>query len=90
MNNWNRFLFDGLEITPEIREDQMLVLMEDGIEFDLELTFNWLRSIGLDMNVKHRGLAVTAPPPQSFEALIDVPGIRVLKPIVNRLTKDDI
>ena len=41
------------------------------------------------MNVKHRGLAVTAPS-QSFEALIDVPGIRVLKPFVNRLTKDDI
>ena len=89
MNNWNRFFFDGLEITPEIREDRMLVLMEDGIKFYLELTFNWLRSIGLDMNVKHRGLAITGPF-QSFEALIDVPGIRVLKPLVNRLTKDDI
>lgn len=41
------------------------------------------------MNVKHRGLAITGPF-QSFEALIDVPGIRVLKPLVNRLTKDDI
>ena len=48
-------MFDGLEITPEIREDQMFVLMEDGIKFQSELTFNWLRSIGLDMNVKHRG-----------------------------------
>ena len=82
-------MFDGLEITPEIREDQMLVLMEDGIKFQSELTFNWLRYIGLDMNVKRRGLAVAAPF-QSFEALIDVPGIRVLKPLVNRLTKDDI
>jgi hypothetical protein len=89
MNNWNRLLFNGLEITPEIREDQMLVLMEDGIKFQSELTFNWLRSIALDMNVKCRGLAVAAPF-QSFEALIDAPGIRVLKSPVNRSTKDDI
>ena len=82
-------MFDGLEITPEIREDQMLVLMEDGIKFQSELTFNWLRSIALDMNVKRRGLAVAASF-QSFEALIDVPGIRVLESPVNRLTKDDI
>lgn len=89
MNNWNRNLFDGLETTPDIKKDQMLVLIEEGGELNSGLDFNWLRSVGLDMNVKCRGLAVTNPF-QSIEGLIDIPGVRALNPLFNRLTKNDI
>ena len=89
MSNWNRNLFDGLKTTTDIKKDQMLVLIEEGGELNSGLDFNWLRSVGLDMNVKCRGLAVTNPF-QAIEGLIDIPRVRVLKPLFNRLTKNDI
>ena len=62
MNNWNRNLFDGLETTPNVKEKELLVLIEDEItvRLDEKLEVHWLTSVGLDMNVKRRGLAVTS------------------------------
>ena len=91
MNNWNRNLFDGLETTPNVKEKELLVLIEDEItvRLDEKLEVYWLTSVGLDMNVKRRGLAVTSLS-KSSEISTDTPGVRVLKPIFNRLTKDDL
>ena len=91
MNNWNRNLFDGLETTPNVKEKELLVLIEDEVtvRLDEKLEVHWLTSVGLDMNVKRRGLAVTSVS-KSSEIPTATPGLRVLKPIFNRLTKDDL
>ena len=91
MNNWNRNLFDGLETTPNVKEKELLVLIEDEVtvRLDEKLEVHWLTSVGLDMNVKRRGLAVTSLS-KSSEISTNTPGVRVLKPIFNRLTKDDL
>ena len=91
MNNWNRNLFDGLEATPNVKEKELLIIIEDEakIRLDEKLEVHWLTSVGLDMNVKCRGLAVTSLS-KSSEISTNTPGVRVLKPIFNRLTKDDL
>lgn len=91
MNNWNRNLFDGLETTPNVKEKELLVLIEDEVTVGLDekLEVHWLTSVGLDMNVKRRGLAVTSLS-KSSQISTDTPGVRVLRPIFNRLTKDDL
>ena len=91
MNNWNRNLFDGLEATPNVKEKELLIIIEDEakIRLDEKLEVHWLTSVALDMNVKCRGLAVTSLS-KSSEISTNTPGVRVLKPIFNRLTKDDL
>ena len=91
MNNWNRNLFDGLETTPNVKEKELLIIIEDEakVRLDEKLEVHWLTSVGLDMNVKCRGLAVTSLS-KSSEISTNTPGVRVLKPIFNRLTKDDL
>jgi hypothetical protein len=84
-------LFDGLETTPNVKDNEMLVLIEEkaALELDQQLNIYWLTSIGLDMNVERRGLAVTSLS-KSPAISTDTSGVRVLKPIFNRLTKDDL
>ena len=91
MNNWNRNLFDGLETTPNVKGKELLIIIEDEakVRLDEKLEVHWLTSVGLDMNVKCRGLAVTSLS-KSSEISTNTPGVRVLKPIFNRLTKDDL
>lgn len=91
MNNWNRNLFDGLETTPNVKGKELLIIIEDEakVRLDEKLEVHWLTSVGLDMNVKRRGLAVTSLS-KSSEISTNTPGVRVLKPIFNRLTKDDL
>ena len=91
MNNWNRNLFEGLETTPDVKDNQLLILIENEakLKLDQQLNVHWLTSVGLDMNVKRRGLAVISLS-QSSEISTDNVGVRVLKPMFNRLTKDDL
>ena len=91
MNNWNRNLFEGLETNPDVKDNQFLILIENEAtpKLDQQLNVHWLTSVGLDMNVKRRGLAVTSLS-QSSEISTDNVGVRVLKPMFNRLTKDDL
>ena len=84
-------MFDGLETTPNVKGKELLIIIEDEakVRLDVKLEVHWLTSVGLDMNVKRRGLAVTSLS-KSSQISTDTPGVRVLKPIFNRLTKDDL
>ncbi|HLY91252.1 MAG TPA: hypothetical protein VKQ27_19870, partial [Acetobacteraceae bacterium] len=44
----------------------------------------WLEAVGLDQSVRRRGIAVM--PPSQAGLLAGTPGIRVLKPLGERLT----
>ena len=89
MNNWNRNLFEGLDTTPDVRMREFLILIEEKSKMNYQLLNEvvWLKSCGLDMSVEHRGLAVV----RSLDKLKEVerdPTIRILKPLMKRLTKE--
>jgi hypothetical protein len=87
MGNWHRNLFRGLEHTPDVPMEARLVVIERNCESALprDPDVRWVEAVGLDQSVRRRGLAVM--PPASADLLADTPGIRVLKPLGERLLK---
>ena len=84
MGHWHRNLF-AREHTPEVPMDTRLVVLEDGSGPALpdHVSVWWMEAVGLDCSVSRRGLAVM--PPVTADRLVGTPGIRVLKPIGERL-----
>jgi hypothetical protein len=91
MNNWNRNLFKGLNATPEVKMSEFLILIEEKTKMDYQFENEvvWLKSCGLDMTVEYRGLAVVSSLDNLKEAERD-PTVRVLKPLMKRLTKEEL
>ncbi len=85
MGNWHRNLFRGLDHTPNVTMDARLVVVERNCEAALPRDANvrWMEAVGLDQSVRRRGLAVMTP--ASADLLADTPGIRVLRPLGERL-----
>jgi hypothetical protein len=86
MGNWHRNLFRGLDHTPNVPMDARLVIVERGTEGSLprDAIVRWLEAVGLDQSVRRRGIVVMAP--SQANLIADTPGIRVLKPLAERLT----
>jgi hypothetical protein len=86
MGNWHRNVFRGLDHTPDVPMEARLVVVERGAEGSLprDADVRWLESIGLDQSVRRRGIAVMHP--SHADLLAGTPGIRVLKPLGERLT----
>ena len=86
MGNWHRNLFVGIEHTPDVPMDARLLVVDEESSDNARLrhvAVRWMESVGLDLSVKRRGLAVA--PPATADPLAGAPGIRVLKPIGRRL-----
>ena len=89
--NWSRNLFDGIDETPTVPLDGALLVVEEGGETMVPagLSVTWLNAIGLDQDVARRGFAVA----NDIDAARPVAGakrIRVLRPLIPRLTKMDL
>jgi hypothetical protein len=86
MSNWHRNVFRGLDHTPDVPMEARLFIVERGAAGPLprDVILRWLESVGLDKSVRRRGIAVV--PPASADLLAGTPGIRVLKPLGERLT----
>jgi hypothetical protein len=82
MNNWHRNVLTGIEETPDVPMDALLVVVEDGA--DVPIPVRWAEAVGLDRSVVRRGLAVVASRADG-EPLIGLPGVRVCKPLTPRL-----
>jgi hypothetical protein len=84
MGHWQRNLFDA-DQTPDVPMDARLVVVEDGCGPALPdcVPVLWMEAVGLDRSVPRRGLVVM--PPATADPLVGTPGIRVLKPIGERL-----
>jgi hypothetical protein len=88
MPNWHRNLFTGVEHTPDVRMDQWLAVIEDGVPasrcVDM-LDMQWMEAIGLDGNVKRRAIAVVD---MAFIAtsFATAEGVRMCKPLMPRIT----
>ena len=84
MNNWHRNLF-AMDRSPNVPMDARLVIVEDGGPSTLgdRVPVQWMDAVGLDRSVKRRGLAVM--PPATADRLVGTPGVRVLKPLAERL-----
>ncbi|MSQ73945.1 MAG: hypothetical protein EXR27_22155 [Betaproteobacteria bacterium] len=61
---WHRNLFEGLYQAPEVPDDKrLLVIDSDKPDVVLEgLTVTWLKCVGLDQTVAHRGLVIVDQP----------------------------
>jgi hypothetical protein len=85
MGNWHRNLFRGVSHTPDVPMDARLVVIErEGVQ-PRDAVVGWMEAVGLDQSVRRRGLAVMAP--ANADLLTDTPGVRVLRPLGERLVK---
>jgi len=82
MNNWHRNVLRGIDQTPDVPMEGVLVVVE--ADADVPIPVQWTESIGLDRGVKRRGFAVVATRAEG-EPLIGRPGVRVCKPLTPRL-----
>lgn len=88
MTNWHRNLYQGLDIAPEVRADQVLIMTEvDASSPALQpWKFHWLDGAGLDQTIGRRGIAVV--PSEGAETIWAQTGaaVRPYKPLGARLT----
>lgn len=91
MTNWNRDLFDGMDATPDVPLPGALIVVEEGADAGVPdgLRVTWLNSVGLDRSVEQRGFAV-ADDLETARPAVGATGIRVLKPLIARLTEADL
>jgi hypothetical protein len=89
--NWSRNLFARVEETPSVPLGGGLLVVEEAGEAHLPdgLDVTWMTAAGLDRDVERRGLAV-ADDLESFRPLVGTEGMRVMKPLIPRLTKEDL
>ena len=88
MPNWHRNLFGGVEHTPEVRLDQWLAVIEDGVPasrcVDM-MDMQWMEAVGLDATVRRRAIAVVD---MAFIAtsFATAEGVRMCRPLMLRIT----
>ena len=89
--NWSRNLFDGIEAIPMVPLSGGLLVVEEGGEAGVPagLPVTWLTSVALDQDVGRRGFAITDDL-EVVRSAVGAEGIRVLKPLIPRLTKADL
>lgn len=89
--NWSRNLFSGVDSTPSVPlGGGLLIIEEDGADNVPDgVDVTWMTSTALDMDVERRGLAV-AEDIETFRPLVGAAGIRVMTPLIPRLTKKDL
>ena len=91
MNNWSRNLFQGLETTPNISFNEYLIIIEEACDLtsvnNLEIV--WLESVGLDRDIDKRGFGCVNST-TDIKQLLEMPSVRVLKPLNKRRTEVDL
>ena len=88
MPNWHRNLFTGVEHTPDVRMDQWLAVVEEGVpatRCEGMLDLHWMESVGLDGNVKRRAIAVVDMP-YIATSFATAEGVRMCRPLMPRIT----
>ncbi len=87
-SNWHRNLLDGLDATPEVPQDRVLLVLRDAAaEIDLPVgaAIDWLDGVGLDRSVSRCGLAIIDDPvPLSGRAQRD-DRVRLYRPISGKI-----
>ncbi|MGI9386064.1 MAG: hypothetical protein ACR2OX_01410, partial [Methyloligellaceae bacterium] len=86
VDNWDRNLFDGLEVAPEVPADSCLVVLDDPARAGeiAGVAFTWLDSAGLDRTVARRGIAVVDRAAGEALAAENANAVRVFEPIIAR------
>lgn len=86
--NWYRNVFDGTKETPNVRMDEHLLMAEGDAPLPASLQGNAIRltSAGLDKSSDSRSIVVV-PAGALTASMIDMPGVRVLKPITPKIRK---
>lgn len=60
MSNWHRNLYQGLDVAPEVGEDEVLIVTEVDASAPAlhRWEFTWIDNAGLDQTIGRRGIAV--------------------------------
>lgn len=82
MNNWHRNVLEGLDATPDVPLEGALIVVEDGAEAPVPVT--WLTPVGLDRTIARRGLGVVARRAEA-DAFVGLAGVRVCVPLTKKL-----
>jgi hypothetical protein len=86
--NWHRNLFDGAAETPDVADDQHLLMAEGDAPLPAagSLDPKRLTCVGLDRSSTRRTLAVV-PAGALTATMLSAPGVRVLKPITPKIRR---
>ena len=81
-------MFDGTKETPNVRMSEHLLMAEGDAALPASLQANAVRltSAGLDKSSANRSIVVV-PEGALTASMIDMPGVRVLKPITPKIRK---
>jgi hypothetical protein len=91
-SNWHRNLFEGLDETFEVPEDQFLLMLRDAPmvpPLPGGTVIHWLNGIGLDRTVIRCGLAIIADPTPLISLAERDDRVRLYRPIRGRMRASD-
>lgn len=86
--NWYRNLFDGWAETPDVAFDQHLLMVEGSAKAPDSVAgrVTWGSSAGLDKTSERRGIVVLKPG-ELRATMLDMPGVRIFKPITPKIRR---
>lgn len=86
ITNWHRNLFAGIDVAPDVRPDECLIVLEDPAAAGRfpDLALAWMEACGLDRSVAMLGLAVVGRALGEKLAADHAGALRVYEPIMAR------
>lgn len=89
-SNWHRNLLEGLDATPEVPADKVLLMIRDAgiVPLPGGTTVEWLNGVGLDRSVARCGLAIIDDPAPLFGLAQRDDRIRLFRPISGKIRGD--
>ena len=91
MTNWRRNLLDGVAESPDVGQDELLIVLENrqDVPDNFAKAAVWLTSIGLDRSVDACGLVVVSQD-YAVGSLAGHASVRCYKPLTKKLRAADI
>ena len=86
-SNWHRNLLEGLDASPEVPADRVLLMLRDADAVALPggTTVEWLNGVGLDRTVLRCGLAIIADPVPLMGLARRDDRVRLFRPISEKI-----
>jgi hypothetical protein len=86
-SNWHRNLLEGLDATPEVPEDRVLLMLRnaDAVDLPAATDITWLNGVGRDRTVSRCGLAVIDDPAPFAGIAARDDRVRLFRPISEKI-----
>ena len=97
MINWHRNLYSGLDATPEVADGAYLLFIDEQREVaEREIALpggvriHWLRLVGLDRTIPHRGIAVLDDVREMLAIAKVDQRVKVFRPITRKIRQNKV